>query len=102
MTARRDQPQPIVLDALFVGPRRGIQNADLRTIPHSVEGIKPGATSNAVDGLEPAGGDEPGARVGRKSVTRPLLERRPERILERVLGDVEVAKQADQRCEDAP
>ena len=36
------------------------------------------------------------------AVARPLLERRPERVVQRFLGDVEVAEQADQRGEHAP
>ena len=32
---------------------------------------------------------------------RPALERRGERVLKRLLGEIEVAEQADQGCENA-
>ena len=67
-----------------------------------VERIEARAPADAVDGLEAAGRHEPGARIRRHAVARPLLERRPESVVQRLLGEVEVAEQADQRREDAP
>jgi hypothetical protein len=40
---------------------------------------------------------DPGARVVRQPVRRPALERDDERLLDRLLGEVEVAENADQR-----
>ena len=54
-----------------------------------------------VDRLEAAGRDEPGARIGGHAVARPLLERGGEGVVQRLLGEVEVAEQADQGGEDA-
>lgn len=39
--------------------------------------------------------------MGRHSLHRPLLERRRERILQRLLGEIEIAEETDQRGEDA-
>ena len=45
----------------------------------------------------PGGGvNEPRTRVGRHAFARPLLQRCPESIVQPFLGDIEVAKQADQ------
>src|SRR5262249_50799286 len=57
---------------------------------------------DAVDRLIPRCRDEPADRVGRSAVTGPPLERRRDRVPERVLGEVEVAEDADQSGEDAP
>ena len=54
-----------------------------------------------VDRLEAAGRDEPRARIVGHAVARPLLDRRREGVVQRLLGEVEVAEQADQRGEDA-
>ena len=45
---------------------------------------------------------EPRARVVRHAVARPALRRDRERLLRGLLGEVEVAEEADQRGEDAP
>lgn len=54
-----------------------------------------------IDGLEPASRDEPRARVGGRAFDRPLLDRRRERVLKRLLGEIEVAEEADQRRQNA-
>ena len=54
----------------------------------------------AID-LEAAGGDEPGARVRGNAVARPLLDRGRERVVHRLLGEIEIAEQADQGGEHA-
>ena len=72
------------------------------SLAHVVERIEPRAASQAVDRLESSGRNEPGAGICGNAVARPLLERRPERVLQRFFGDVEVAQQADQRREHAP
>ena len=79
-----------------------IHRRALRPAPglSSIE-IEARAPADAVDGLEAAGRDEPCARIGRHPVARPLLERRPERVVQRLLGEIEVAEQANQRREDA-
>ena len=54
-----------------------------------------------IDRAEPARGNQPGPRAGRHTLDRPTLERRRERILKRLLGEIEVAEQADQGGQDA-
>jgi hypothetical protein len=59
------------------------------------------AAAQRVDRLEATGGDEPRARVRGHAVLRPLLECRAERVVQRFLGDVEVAEQPNERGEHA-
>jgi hypothetical protein len=54
MAAREDESQPIILDALVVRPRRGIEHADIGALAHVVQRIEPGAAAKAVDRLEPS------------------------------------------------
>jgi hypothetical protein len=62
-----------------------------------------GQSSLAADAVDRAvtGRDrEPGAWIGRRAVARPALGRRRERLLGGLLGEVEVAEEADQRGQD--
>ena len=54
-----------------------------------------------VDGLEAPRGDQPGHGILRQSFGGPLLHGRAEGVVQRFLGALEVAEQADQRREDA-
>ena len=54
-----------------------------------------------VDRFESACRDEPRARIRRHAFERPTLDRRRERILQRLLGEIEVAEEADQGGKDA-
>jgi hypothetical protein len=58
-------------------------------------------STQPVDGFEPAGRDQPRARIGGCALGRPLFDGRGERILQRLLGEIEVAEEADQGREDA-
>jgi hypothetical protein len=55
----------------------------------------------AVDRPVARRGDQPRPRVGRRTVARPALRGRGERVLRGLLGEVEVAEEADQRGQDA-
>ena len=55
----------------------------------------------AVDRLMFAHGRQPGAWIGRDAVPRPLAQRIDERLLRKVLGEVEVVRHPRQRCNDA-
>ena len=77
----------------------GIDDRDVGGVADVVERVETRAPPHAVDRLETSGRHQPGARIGGHAVARPLLQRRPEGIVQRFLGDVEVAQQADQRGE---
>src|SRR5262249_166304 len=54
-----------------------------------------------VDALETTGRYEPGAWIGRDAIARPLLQRCAKGIVQRLLGDIEVAEQPNQCGKDA-
>jgi hypothetical protein len=59
-------------------------------------------TAQAVDRPVARDADDPGARVVRHPVARPALQRSNEGLLDRLLGQVEVAEDADQRRDRPP
>jgi hypothetical protein len=101
VAAGKDQTQPVVLQA---GALRDIRVFGLMIQPVGElreRRVEAGAAAKGVDGLEAADRDEPGAGVVRHPALGPLLQRRREGVVQRVLGEVEVAQQADQGGEDA-
>ena len=58
--------------------------------------------ADAVDRAVARGGHEPRARVRGRALARPALRGDRERLLRGLLGEVEVAEEADQRGDDAP
>src|SRR3954468_21675934 len=101
MTAGEDQPQPIVLDGLIVGPRIG-RDGDLRGGAGFIEWVEARLPAKAVNRLEPSRRHEPRSRILRHPFARPLFERGPERIVQRLLGRIEIAEQTDQRRQHTP
>lgn len=79
MAAGEDQPKLVVL-AVFFLPFLGTTP---RTLPQ------------AVNGLETADRHEPRPRIGRHPVPPPLRQGRRESVVECVLGEIEVSKQAN-------
>ena len=100
MAAREDETQPIVFDA-FIVRRSGFVDDVLDMLRVVLDRIEARAAADGVDGLEAARRDEPRAWIVRDPVARPLLERGAKCVVQRLLGDVEIAEQTDQRCEDA-
>jgi hypothetical protein len=97
MAAGEDQLEPLILDhdvclGVIHGRARGLELSSLdreRSLP-----------ANAVDRPVAGGDRQPGARIGRSSLARPALGRCGECLLGGLLGEVEVAEEADQRRED--
>ena len=98
MAAGEDQPQAVVLDRLGVG--LVFRSEGLGVV--FFQRIEARAAPDRVDRLEAPGRDEPGARIAGNAFVRPLLERRAEGVGERLLREVEVAKQAHQRGKHTP
>ena len=97
------EAQPVVLDALVVVRAGGVRSAWRRA-------ARPRPSSDAsnrarrrmpIDRLEAAGRDEPGARIGRERRPAAIARGRGEGIVQRLLGEIEIAEQADERGEDA-
>ena len=102
VAAREDETQPIVFDTLLVRPRRVVDDGHVGLLARFVERLEAREPPDAVDALEASGRHQPRARIGGNAVPRPLLERRPERLVHRFLGAVEVTEEADQRRQHAP
>ena len=94
VTAGENQPQAVVCDIVVL---------DLAQLERHIRPVSHFAARLAqpVDRLEPAGGDEPGARIGGRAFDRPALDRRGECVLKRLLGEVKVAEETNQGGENA-
>src|SRR5205085_10661800 len=73
----------------------------LRDVEQSRLGGQRAVSAQPVDRPVARRRDEPGARVRGRAVARPALGRDGERLLRGLLGEVEVAEEADQGSEDA-
>ena len=97
MAAREDELEPLVRDRRLVHVvlhgLRHVEQAGLRG--------ERAIAADAVDRAVARGRHQPGARVGRRAVARPALGGDRERLLGGLLGEVEVAEEADQGGEDA-
>jgi hypothetical protein len=81
----------------------GLVHGVLRHERHVEESRLRGERALAPDAVKRAvarRGDQPGAGAGRPAVARPALGGDRERLLSGLLGEVEVAEEADQRSED--
>src|SRR6476659_2478890 len=86
--AGEDQPQPLVVDgADRLGRVVVVQHPSLLLLVFALV-----LSPDAVDGLVPGGGGQPGAGVGRYAVDRPPLDGGRERLGRRLFGDVEVTE----------
>jgi hypothetical protein len=57
--------------------------------------------AEVIDRFVTGGGKEPGNGIGRRAVARPLHVRGGEGLLQRILGEREIAKCTDEAREDA-
>ena len=93
VAAGEDQPEPVVghgSDLLgFVGFVHGAAASAWRS-------SRVDSAAEPVDRPVAGGGDDPAGGAGRQAVGRPPLEGDDERLLDRLLGDVDVAEEADQ------
>ncbi len=96
VAAREDQLEPLVRDRRLVHfVLQGFRHLE----PAGLLRSRPIA-SEAVDRAVTSGGDEPRAWVGRRPLARPALGGDRERLLGGLLGELEVAEEADQAGED--
>jgi hypothetical protein len=59
-------------------------------------------TTNPVDGSVSSGRDKPRLRISRLAIARPRFRGSGERLLRGLLGEVEVAEEADEGGENTP
>lgn len=102
MAARKDEAEPVVFDRCGFVVVGGLGCGGLEPVCDFREcGVVAGAASNRIDGAEAAGRNEPGARVVRDAALGPLLGGGGEGLLQGILGELKIAKQADEGGEDA-
>ncbi|MNN19051.1 hypothetical protein D3C81_1322790 [compost metagenome] len=100
MAAREDQPQAIVGEQLLITgvlplaldehDQVSLRTVETRTAPHRV------------NGLEPAGRDQPCTWILGDTIALPALDGNEEGIMHGLLCQVEIPQQADQRRQDTP
>ena len=97
MAAGEDQPQAVVRE-LIVPTLRIVRRAErLQALEDGPLLEQRALAAQAIDRLVAGDAGDPGAGVVRRAVARPALEGHHERLLHRLLGEVEVAQHADQR-----
>ena len=100
MTAGEDEAQPIVSHRVVLRfPLALLERLQRRQLVDFFG--EAGATPQAIDRLVPSRLNEPSAGIVRQLSRRPLLESGGERFLNHLLGEVEIAEEADQSGEDA-
>src|SRR5215218_8989947 len=102
MTARKNQAEPIVINAvLFIGP---FGRTRLRfEISHELvlRRIKSCPSTQSINGFESGRRNQPGSRVVGDSTLRPHAQRSRKGFVHRLLGKIKITEQADQSCEDS-
>ena len=98
MAAGEDQPQHVVVEhrGLRCFVRAGSVELDL-VDELLLLAAKRDLAAHAVDRLVAPDIDQPGPRIAGRIVMRPAFQRHRERLLQHVLGEIEIADEADQR-----
>ena len=101
MGRREHQPQPIIrqLPHAHIDRLLGRRLGRLEQSPLLREDA---LAPQPVDRLVPSHADDPGRGIVRHTMVRPALERDDERLLDRLLGEIEVAEDADQGRDRPP
>ena len=102
VTTGEDQAKPIVFDAALVVLIRD-ETHRFSIIGGAVDrGWSARVASQPIDRTKARRADQPRARIVWNCVgARPLLDGDGERVLHRLLGEIEVAEETDERREDA-
>ena len=100
VAAREDETQPVVLHGSSLLRRaRVVVVREQRHVREQLAAAR--LAAQAIDGEIARGRRDPATRVGRQPVARPAAQGDRVRILHGVLGDVDVAEDADQRGDRA-
>jgi hypothetical protein len=101
MAAGKDEPQAVIGDQALLSHRRMLLGVHARELCQPVSAIGERASAaQPVDCSPSCSGRDPSARIRRDAVARPRRDRRGERILDRVLGKLEVADLPDECRQD--
>src|SRR5579859_4599469 len=96
MAAREDQLEPLVGQRCLLVVRELLRTGEQLRLERERS-----LTPDAVDRTVPRRRDEPAGGVGGNAALRPAFDRDRQRVLKCVLGEVEVAEDADQGGENA-
>ena len=97
VTAGEDKPEAVVLEVIVIP--RWVGNCFQSVDHRAVDALEACAAAQTIDRLEPASRNEPGARIGRNTVRGPLLDGGRKRVVQRLLGEIEIIEKADERSE---
>ena len=98
MAAGKDQPQHVVVERGARRPRRRPPRSCSNSLRQlALLAAKRDLPADPVDRLVASDIDQPRPRIGRRIGGGPAFQRHRERILQRILGEIEIADQADQR-----
>ncbi len=101
MTAREDEPQPVIFEVL-VKTLRHIGAFAIQAIRDlGLGGIQPDSPPQPVHRLEAPCRDQPRAGILRDAIARPLFDRSAESLVQCLLGEVEIMEQSDERGQNA-
>jgi hypothetical protein len=99
VAAREDQSEPVVDERHLLVPSSDLDVVDDAGLERERCGLllqRP-LSPKPIDRPVARGGRDPGAGVGGDTAARPRLERPDERLLDGLLGEVEVTQDADER-----
>jgi hypothetical protein len=100
MAAGKDQPEPVIVHVrirlLLLLQVLGARLKPLEALEDLLLQLQRPGTAKAIDRLVPGDPGDPGARVVRDPVARPALQCDDERLLDRLLGGVEIPEDPDQ------
>jgi hypothetical protein len=103
VTAGEDQLQPLVRECrLLHGVPRGRVLLGVGDLEQARLRRQGAIAPDAVDRAAASRRDQPPCRARRRTFSGPALGRDREGLLRGLLGEVEVAEEADERSEDAP
>src|ERR1700752_459748 len=102
MTARKNQSQPIVINAvLLIGLLRRTQLPLQISHQLVLRRIKSRPSTKSVNGFEAGSRNQPWSRVAGYSTLRPQAQRSRKGFVHRLLGKIKITGQADQSCQDS-
>jgi hypothetical protein len=97
VTAGEDQPKPVILHGSHLRVVvTHVQQGGLRLAV-----VTGRLAAQPVDGAATGGGHDPAAGIGRQALVWPFQQGRLEGVLDRLLGELDAAEEADQ-CRDRP
>src|SRR5438309_4895104 len=102
MTARKNQTQPIIINAvLFIGAFRRTQLRFEISRELVLRRIKSCPSTQSINGFESGRRNQPWPRVAGYSTPRPQAQRSRKGVVHRLLGKIKITEIADQSCQDS-